>query len=184
MRRLDRNNALLAVVDVQEKLANVIHGIDDVQKNIERLIRGCHLLGVPLLITEQYPKGLGATTETLRTAIAETSGTAVMQKMCFSSAGCGEFSDALKKSGRSQVLLAGIEAHVCVYQTALDLLESGYDVHIVADAVSSRTAENRDIAIRRLEREGAKLTSTEMALFEMTIEAGTDLFKGISRLVR
>lgn len=184
MRRIDRNHALLAVIDVQEKFAGVIHRFEETQKNVDRLIRGCHLLGVPAAVTEQYPKGLGETTATLRKAIEETYAEKPAQKMCFSSYGCGEFADTLKRAGRRQILVAGIETHVCVWQTSLDLLEAGYEVFVVADAVSSRTAENRDIALRRLEQEGAKLTSTEMCLFEMTVKAGTDEFKAISSLVK
>ena len=186
MRRLDRNSALLAVIDVQEKFANVIHRFDDVQRNIDRLIRGCHLLRVPAAVTEQYTKGLGETVEPLRQALAETyvEEARPMEKMCFSSHGCSEFADQLAKAGRKQILLAGIEAHVCVWQTCLDLLEAKYQVFVVADAVSSRTPENREIALRRMEQEGARLTTTEMALFEMTVKAGTDEFKAISKLVR
>ncbi|HVR43399.1 MAG TPA: hydrolase [Thermoanaerobaculia bacterium] len=184
MRRLRRENAILAIIDVQERLAAVIEGIELVQSNLERLIRGCHIIGAPALVTEQYPRGLGETVASLRKAIAETSRSTPIRKMCFSSQGCAEFADALRASGRRQVLLAGIEAHVCVWQTAVDLLDAGYEVHVVADAVSSRSARNRDIALRRLEQEGAKLTSTEMALFEMTVEAGTEEFRAISRLVK
>ena len=186
MRRLDRTTALLAVIDVQEKFASVIHRFEDVQRNIDRLIRGCHLLRVPAAVTEQYSKGLGETVEPLKKALADTyAGEArPMEKMCFSSQGCAEFADRLAKAGRKQILLAGIETHVCVWQTCVDLLEDGYEVFVVADAVSSRTPENRDIALRRMEQEGAKLTTTEMALFEMTVQAGTDEFKAISKLVR
>ncbi|HEY0592204.1 MAG TPA: hydrolase [Thermoanaerobaculia bacterium] len=186
MRRLDRTTALLAVIDVQEKFAKVIHGFDDVQRNIDRLIRGCHILGVPAAVTEQYTRGLGETVDALKKAIADTYGAAAkpMEKMCFSSQGCAEFADALTRAKRKQILLAGIEAHVCVWQTCIDLLDAGYEVYVVADAVSSRSAENRDIALRRMEQEGAKLTSTEMALFEMTVQSGTDEFKTISKLVK
>ena len=186
MRRLDRTTALLAVIDVQEKFASVIHRFEDVQRNIDRLIRGCHLLGVPAAVTEQYTKGLGETVPPLREALADTyAGEArPMEKMCFSSHGCAEFADQLGKAGKKQILLAGIEAHVCVWQTCVALLEDGYQVFVVADAVSSRTPENRDIALRRMEQEGAKLTTTEMALFEMTVKAGTEEFKAISKLVR
>lgn len=184
MRRLKRDNALLAVIDVQEKFAAAIEDFGEMQKNVERLIRGCHLLGVPAAVTEQYPKGLGETVGGVKKTIEETYAARPVQKMSFSSHGCTEFSDQLEKAGRKQILLAGIEAHVCIWQTAIDLLDAGFAVFVVADAVSSRSARNRDIALRRLEQEGAKLTSTEMALFEMTVQAGTDEFKAISRLVR
>jgi Amidases related to nicotinamidase len=184
MSRLDRNKAVLVVIDVQEKLVRVIHEHDEVEKNIERLIRGSRVLGVPVLVTEQYRKGLGATTELLARAFEETGGFDPIEKMCFSSWGCAAFAEKLKASGRREVILCGIEAHVCVYQTALDLLRGGFEVTLVADAVSSRTPRNRRIAIERMMLEGAKLSTTEMALFEMTVESGTEEFKSISKIVK
>ena len=184
MSKLKRENAILAVIDIQEKLTAVIHGREELEKNADRLIRGARVLGIPVLVTEQYPKGIGGTVSSLRAALEETSGFEPIQKMCFSSAGCDAFAQQLTAAGRRQVLLCGIEAHVCVYQTAMDLLRDGFEVHLVADAVSSRRSENKEIALRRLEREGVLLTSTEMALFELTVEAGTDEFRAISRLVK
>jgi nicotinamidase-related amidase len=184
MARLDRTRAILVVIDVQERLAPVIHEVSDVVANIARLIRGAHVLGVPVLLTEQYVKGLGSTVAPLREALDETCGFAPIEKMCFSSVGCADFMARLDMAGRRQVLIAGIEAHVCVFQTALDLIEKGYEVFAVEDAVSSRTARNRDIAVRRMVSEGAKIASTEMALFELTVTSGTDEFKAISRLVK
>lgn len=184
MRRLDRDSALLVVIDVQERLAPVIDGIEGVEKNIERLIRGAAILGVPSILTEQYPKGIGPTTATIRRAIEETGRFDPVQKMCFSSWGCHEFSERVRASGRRQIIVTGIEAHVCVHQTCLDLLDDGFAVWIVGDAVSSRTARNREIALQRMVYEGARLTSTEMALFEMTVESGTETFKAISKLVK
>lgn len=184
MKKLDRTQAALIVIDVQEKLARVIDRYSEVEKNIDRLVRGCQILGVPAVLTEQYPKGLGSTTEAVKTAFAETYGAEPIEKMCFSSYGCAQFVDALEALGRKQILVAGIEAHVCVYQTVGDLLEAGYDVTVIADAVSSRTPENRELALRRMESDGAKIASTEMALFEMTVNAGTEEFKRISALVK
>ena len=183
-RRLKRDRAVLAVIDVQEKLAAVIHEQSEMQRKIEQLVRGCHILGVPALLTEQYPKGIGPTTETVQRAFSETYGGEPIQKICFSSADCAEFAMTLKMLGRKQVLLAGIETHVCVYQTAIDLLDEGREVHLVVDATSSRSPEDKRIAIERLQSEGVKLTSVEMALFELTTTAGTDEFKAIAKLVK
>ncbi len=158
----------------------VIHERLEVERNVERLIRGAHVLGVPVIVTEQYVKGLGATVEPLRVALEETGGYRPVEKDCFSASGCGAFA-ALD---RRQALIAGVEAHVCVYQTALDLLGARWNVWIAADAVSSRTARNRDIALQRLVSEGAKLSSTEMALFEMLVAAGTEEFRAVSKLVK
>jgi len=184
MRRLQSHSALLAVIDVQEKLARVIHEIDSVEQNIARLVSGARLLGVPAIATEQYPKGIGPTTQIVRSAFEDSGTFEPVQKMCFSSWGCDEFADHVRRSERRQIIVTGIEAHVCVYQTCLDLLDVGYGVWIVADAVSSRTPRNRDLALERLVAEGGRLTSTEMALFEMTVESGTDTFKAVSRLVK
>jgi nicotinamidase-related amidase len=176
--RLDRKHTALVIIDVQEKLMPVIDDAAAVIRNIERLVRGCHILGVPVLVTEQYVKGLGPTVEPLRRAIEETSGYAPLEKSCFSAAA------QLGELERTQVLVVGVETHVCVYQTVEDLLARGLSVSVVADAVSSRTAQNRDLALRRLASDGALLTTTEMALFELTVAAGTDEFRAISRLVK
>lgn len=182
--RFERDHCVLVVIDVQEKLLPVIDGAADVERNIERLVRGAHLLGVPAILTEQYVRGLGPTTPAIRTAFAETSGYSPIEKACFSAHGCSEFVEKLATAGRSQVIVAGVETHVCVAQTVHDLLAAGYTVTVAADAVSSRTARNREIALQRLVQEGALLTSTEMILFELLVESGTDEFRAISRLVR
>jgi nicotinamidase-related amidase len=182
--RLDRENAVLVVIDAQEKLMPVIDGAEGVTRNLDRLVRGAHVLGVPVLLTEQYVKGLGATVGPLRRALEETSGYQPIEKSCFSAQGCAAFTAQLAALDRRQVIVAGVETHVCVYQTAIDLLGSGVEVTIVADAVGSRTAENKEIALRRLVSEGVKLSSTEIALFEMTVVSGTGQFKAISKLVK
>lgn len=183
-RRLKREDALLAVIDVQERLAPVINGVEEVIRNIDRLMRGTKILGVPMLLTEQYVKGLGPSCASIRDAASESHGYQPIEKMCFSSYGCDTFSRALRESERKAVILAGVETHVCVYQTAIELLDSDFDVYVVADAVSSRSAENKDIALRRMESEGAKLTSTEMILLELTQTSGTDEFRAISKLIK
>jgi nicotinamidase-related amidase len=183
-RRLQREDAVLVVIDIQETLTPHIDGHEELERNVDRLVRGCHVLGVPALLTEQYPKGIGPTTRMVTAAFDDTYGVSPIEKSCFSSYDCREFADRLNELRRNQVLLSGIEAHVCVYQTALDLLDGGFGVWVVADAVSSRNLRNREIALRRLEQEGAKLSSVEMALFELTVESGTDEFRSVSRLVK
>lgn len=182
--RLDRTNTLLLIIDVQEKLMPAIDDSASVIRNIDRLVRGCHVLGVPALLTEQYVKGLGATVEPVRRAFEETSGYAPIEKSCFSAYGCEAFSARLASLGRTQVLVAGVETHVCVYQTVEDLLARGLAVSVIADAVSSRTPRKRELALQRMTSDGAKLSSTEMALFELTVTSGTDEFRAISRLIR
>ncbi|HEY0158766.1 MAG TPA: hydrolase [Thermoanaerobaculia bacterium] len=182
--RLLRDSAVLVVIDVQEKLMPVIDRHKEVARNVERLVRGCHVLGVPAILTEQYVKGLGPTIPAIRTAFEETGGYRPFEKSCFSAQGCEPFAAQLAALERRQVLVAGVEAHVCVYQTVLDLIAAGSRVTLIADAVSSRTVENKEIALRRQVAEGAKLSSTEMALFELAAVSGTDEFKAISKLIK
>src|SRR5687767_5411202 len=180
--KLHRANTVLVVIDVQEKLMPVIDGAKGVLRNIDRLIRGVHTLGIPVLLTEQYVKGLGPTVEVIREALGESY--KPIEKDCFSAQGCSAFAAQLAALARRQVVIAGVETHVCVYQTVLDLLAAGFEVTLAADAMSSRTPENKAIALQRMISEGAKLSSTEMALFELTGVSGTDEFRGISRLVK
>ena len=184
MTRLNRADAFLVVIDVQEKLMPVIDGHDEVARNIDRLVRGCRVLDVPALLTDQYAKGLGSTIPSIKRAFEETSGYEPIEKNCFSGWGCAEFATALRLLQRKQAIVAGIEAHVCVYQTVVDLIANGYEVTIVTDAMGSRAASNKDVALHRMTAEGAKLSSTEMCLFEMLVAAGTDEFRAISRLVK
>lgn len=182
--RLQRANTVLVVIDVQEKLMPVIDRGKDLLRNVERLVRGAHLLGVPVLLTEQYVKGLGPTVGSIRHAFDETSGYRPIEKACFSAHGSEPFAAQLAALERPQVVVAGVEAHVCVYQTIKDLLAAKLDVTVVADAVSSRTAENKEIALRRFVSDGVKLSSTEMLLFELLGVSGTDEFRAISRLIK
>jgi len=184
MNRLHRNDAVLIVIDVQEKLIPVIDGHEEIARNIDRLVRGCKVLDVPALLTEQYVKGLGPTIAPVKTAFEATHGYEPIEKNCFSGWGCAEFVTALRLLQKKQAIVAGIETHVCVYQTVIYLLANGYDVTIVADAVGSRAASNKDVALRRMVAEGAKLSSTEMCLFEILVNAGTDEFRAIARLVK
>jgi nicotinamidase-related amidase len=181
MTRLLSGNTLLVLVDVQERLYPVMYDKMRLLENTLKLVQGAVALGVPLIVTEQYPRGLGTTLPELKSLIPDFE---PLEKMSFSCCGETVFSDSLSAGGRRQVLVAGIEAHVCVYQTSIDLLNAGYEVSLVTDCVSSRTVENRDVAIRRLEQAGVLLTSTEMALFELLGKAGGDTFKALSKIVK
>jgi nicotinamidase-related amidase len=182
--RLDRTSTMLTVIDVQEKFMAVIDRREMVEENIVRLIRGAQVVGCPTLVTEQYVKGIGRTVEPIRKALDETTGYYPIEKMCFSAHGCADFASALRAQRRRQVLVAGVETHVCVYQTVMDLLRDGFEVTIIADAISSRTSQNREIALERMVSEGARLASTEMVLFELLDASGTDEFRAISKLVK
>jgi len=184
MPRLNRTDAFLVVIDVQLKLMPVISERESIERNIDRLVRGSRIVDIPAILTEQYVQGLGPTVPIVRRAFEETAGYEPIEKSCFSGYGCAEFVTATRNLHRKQAIVAGVEAHVCVYQTVADLLANGYAVTIVADAISSRTEANKEIAIRRMITDGAKLSSTEMVLFELTVNSGTDEFREIARLVK
>ena len=179
---LSSNQTALVVVDVQGKLAGLMHEAAALFENVARLVKGCRALGVPVIWMEQNPKGLGPTVPEVAAAMPE--GLSPIAKMSFGCCGEPRFTAALEASGRRQVLLAGIEAHICVHQTAVALKARGYEVHLVADAVSSRKPFNRDLAIARLGRGTAELTSVEMALFEMLGTAEHPAFREVARLVK
>ena len=180
--RLERERALLVVVDVQERLFPHIHEHQLLEKELVRLVEGCRELSLPIVVTEQYTKGIGPTIGSVRDALGDDY--RPMEKMCFSCVGDEAFLEAINTLGRQQIILCGIESHVCVYQTAIDLLDRGHYVYLVTDAVGSRKASNRDLAFRRIEQAGGTLTSVEMALFELLVVSGTDEFRAVSRLVK
>jgi nicotinamidase-related amidase len=180
--RLERLRTSLVVIDVQEKLFPHIDGHGALEEALVKLVRGAHVLDLPMIVTEQYVKGLGPTIAPVREALGPAY--APIEKMSFSSARDNSFLDALARLERPHVLVCGIEAHVCVYQTAIDLLDRGYHVHVVTDAVGSRSPRNLELAIRRMEQGGALSTSSEMCLFELLEVSGTAMFKAVSKLVK
>jgi len=168
---------MLVVIDVQEAFRPAVKGFDEVVANTAKLIQGARALDVPVLVTEQYPKGLGSTVP----EVAEhLDGVEPVEKLCFSAARA----DGFDLGGRDQALVCGIETHVCVSQTAHDLLERGVEVHVASDAVTSRTHENREVGLHKMEASGAILTSVETALFELVGAAGSDEFKQVQGLVK
>jgi nicotinamidase-related amidase len=175
------DDSVFILVDVQGKLAEVMHEKAQLHRNLEILVAGMRRLDVPILWMEQIPDKMGETLPALRTLLEPA---APLSKACFSCAGSDAFTTALDAAGRRTAIVAGIEAHVCVYQTTRDLLERGYHVEIVADAVSSRAASNVDHALRRMAAEGASLTTTEMVLFELMRTAEHPAFRDILKLVR
>ena len=174
-------DAVLIVVDVQGKLATLMHENEDLFDNLARITQGAWILGLPILWNEQLPDKLGETIPEIKNALE---GAAPMVKKTFSCCGNTGFVADLERLERRQVLLVGIESHVCVYQTARDLLRAGYEVFLVTDAVSSRTPENKQAGIEAVRAAGARLTSVEMALFEMLQTAEGDRFRKISKLVK
>jgi nicotinamidase-related amidase len=175
-RVLDRARTALVVIDVQEAFAKAVDRFDAVVAQTTVLVQGARALGLPVLVTEQYPRGLGDTVIEVREALGDVER---LPKTVFSAARA----DGFDLAGRDQALVCGIETHVCVNQTTHDLLAGGVEVHVAVDAVSSRTAANRELGLRKMEESGAILTSVETALFELLGAAGSDEFKTIQKLV-
>jgi len=180
---LERDKAMLVVIDVQEKLCLAMDQavLGKLTRNIGILLDSAAELKLPVLVTEQYVKGLGATLPELKEKGASAP---CYEKMTFSCCGSSEFVDAIKASGRTQVIVTGMEAHVCVLQTVLELREAGFDVHLVKDAVMSRNKQNWQTAVEGMVLAGAIPTSTESAMFQLLKVAGTEEFKKLSKLVR
>ncbi|MDZ7360840.1 MAG: hydrolase [candidate division KSB1 bacterium] len=178
---LDRRHTALLVIDIQERVHAVMRFREAVETNAVKLIRGCQILNVPIFLTEQYPKGLGHTISSIRNALQTV---LPLQKMTFSCCGSEELMAAVKEKNVRQVVLVGIETHVCVLQTALDLLANDYQVHVVRDAVSSRHELDHQTALQRLQQAGALVTTTESVLFELMGRADTAEFKEVSKLIK
>lgn len=179
---LGRDGTGLILVDVQEGFRPVIDRFDETVRGCGLLAEGFGIFGRPVLVSEQYPKGLGATVPELAERLPDEA--VRVEKLRFSACGVDAFDAALEAADCRAWVVGGIEAHVCVHQTVLDLLERGYEVHVAGDATSSRDPANRALALERMRLAGATVTSGEMALFEMLEEAGTPEFKAISKLVR
>ncbi len=178
---LNSNDTVLVLIDIQGKLAQIVDNSEFVINNIEKVTEGVRTLGLPVLWLEQYPKGLGPTVEQIAQHLTDLQ---PIEKITFSAYDTPEFVARLEETGRKKVLLAGIESHICVYQTAAHLLQKGYEVEVLVDCVSSRTALNREIGLQKMVQLGAKVTSVEMALLEMVQIAKGDTFKAISKLIK
>ena len=177
---LKRETSALLVIDLQEKIMPAIMNSGRVIENALKLIRGFKVMALPVIYTEQYPKGLGPTAQVLK---EELTGDAV-QKMSFSCFGAGELFKELIKTGITQVVLCGVESHVCVQQSAMDLWANGFEVYLAADAASSRRELDYSTAMDRMRMNGIQVTTTESILFELLNVCGTDEFKAISKLVK
>lgn len=187
---LSRSRAALFVIDIQERLlpAMPADALAEVLRNTNILITAAHRLGLPIVISQQYPRGLGATQPGIVDAIAaaEASGTPVhrFDKLAFSAAADPAFAALAPKLGRDQWIVCGMETHVCVYQTARDLVARGSSVYVCADAVCSRTPRNYDIGLGLMERAGAVIASTEACVFDLLGQAGSDEFKALSKVIK
>ena len=181
MFKITKENTAIAVIDIQERLV-VAMGQEiyaDMLSNTVKLVKGANILDVPVIATQQYTKGLGSTVSELAGDIEE-----YVEKVSFSCCGEDSFKQTLKDKGIKNVVVTGMETHVCVLQTVLDLLEDGYNVHVAADAVCSRSDFNWEIALGMMEKAGAVITCAEAVLFMMLGKAGTPEFKEISKIVK
>ena len=178
---LSTTSTALLIIDIQERILGVMQNSESVVSNTVKLIKGFKVLNLPVFFTEQYPKGLGSTAKQIAD---ELNGTEPIQKMSFSCFGAEDLFRRLSDKKISQVVIAGIESHVCVQQTALDLIANNFQVNIPADAVSSRKEIDYKTALERMRSNGAEITTAESVLFELLNVCGTDEFKQISKLVK
>lgn len=178
---LRTNDTVLVLVDIQGKLATLMHNKQEFFDNLARLIKGAKVLEIPIIWNEQLPEKLGRTVPEIKEHLE---GLSPLEKNTFSCCGNPDFMERLRSTRREQILLAGMETHVCVYQTALDLLPEGYEINLVTDAVSSRTLDNKLVALQAMKELGARLTTVEMALFEMLQVAEGEKFKKMIEIVK
>jgi nicotinamidase-related amidase len=178
---LDKEDTVLLIVDIQEKLAAVMTEKDKVVRNNLHLIELAKMINMPVMVTEQYPKGLGPTVADIRNALPFYR---PVEKMTFDCCGQPPFLEELKEHNKRNVLLTGMETHICVLQTCIGLLKGGLNVHIVQDAVCSRTRENWKTGMEFMREAGAVVTGTETALFQLLKVAGTEEFKKISQRIK
>jgi nicotinamidase-related amidase len=177
MMLLDAQRSLLLAIDLQERMLPAVADHDEILRNCEWLIRAAQKIGIPVAAIEQYPKGLGPVVQAIRKLLPSE---AVAAKTRFSSVSAKCLA-GLPGSDRTQVVMVGVEAHVCVLQTALDLYHEGREVYVVADCVGSRRHSDRDLALARMRQEGVRIVSREMVVFEWLGEANTPLFKSVSK---
>ena len=181
--RMEREEAVLIVVDVQDALMRKMDQEvgKNLIRNIQTLLTFAKEMALPILMTEQYPKGLGKTIPEIKTKVETIF---PIEKLSFSCCGVETFNEKLNQSGRKKVILTGIETHVCVLQTANDLIQKGYGVHAVADAICSRRKLDWEVGLRWMEKRGAMISTTEIIAFQLLKEAGTEEFRGLSKLFK
>jgi nicotinamidase-related amidase len=179
---LDVNHAAFVIIDVQEGFRAIIPDFEVIAANISRFLQGAKILDVPVIVTEQYPKGLGRTAEEILFALDPDH--APLEKTAFSSCGAAGFVSSLKELDIKQVILGGIETHICVNQTAHDLIDAGFQVHLLTDCISARFEVNKKAGLDKMMQSGAVPSTVEMALFELMRDAKHEQFKAIQQLVK
>jgi nicotinamidase-related amidase len=180
--RLSREHAALVVIDMQEAFRPVIQDFSEVAGRISKAVQGAQLLELPVIVTEQYPKGLKHTAAEILPHLPEQSST--IEKICFSSCGADEFQQQFISRNLRQAIVCGIEAHICVAQTVLDLLAQNIEVHLLVDCITSRKRDSKEVALARMTQAGAVLSNLEMSLFEMLRTADSPHFKAIQSLIK
>ena len=178
---LDRNNAALLIIDIQERLAVAMDKKEQVVRNTLHLVELAKMLNIPTVVTEQYPKGLGRTLPEITAALPAY---LPIEKVSFDCCREASFTEQIKRLGKKKIIIAGMETHICVLQTSLGLIKDGFDVHLVCDAVCSRTKANWRTGIEFVRDAGGVLTNTETALFQLLGVAGTPEFKAISNRIK
>jgi len=179
---LDPAQTVLAIIDMQEAFRSKISDFAETAARIALVAHAAQLLNVPVIVTEQYPRGLGPTADEIRAVLPDR--LEVIEKTAFSSCGAPQFSAQLERAGARHVLVCGIEAHVCVNQTTHDLLARGYQVHLLTDCINARAVYNKEIGLAKMQQSGALPSSTEMALFELLRDAQHEQFKAIQKLIK
>lgn len=180
----DENDSCLLVVDIQTRLTAAMPAkvLDRLKRNSSMLLKAANLLSIPVFVTQQYPKGLGPVEPDIAAILPDTH--KLYEKTCFSCANADQFMSDLRSSGRNQVIMIGVEAHVCILQTGIDLHSSGFDVFVVLDAVCSRQRENYENAMQRLQHSGISVCNSESVMFEWLRDANHKQFKTVSSLLR
>ena len=178
MTRAKKENTVLVIVDVQEKLHPHVEKSKETRKAVVKLIEFAKIWNIPIILSEQYPRGLGQTIPGIKEVLPEY---APIEKNTFSCFGTQDFEEAVKATGKTNLAITGIETHVCVFQTTRDALEKGYSVHLISDAVSSRSKKDKHVGIERMKELGATISSSEMMMFEIMEKAGTPEFKQVSQ---
>jgi len=178
---LSEEQTLLIVIDAQEKLVEVMDKKEQLVQNIQTIIKGAKVLDIPIISIEQYPKGLGSTVSEIKECISDNN---PIEKDTFSCCQNNQFITTLESYNRKQILVAGVEAHICVYLTAIELIEHGYEVEVITDAISSRTEYNKKIAIEKMISKGIGITTVEMVLFELLKLAKGDIFKQVMKIIK
>lgn len=178
---LKKDDTVLVIIDIQENLWNAMYNKDEIERNAGTLVELAIKAEIPILLTTQYKKGIGPTIKSLNEKLIDVEET---EKLCFNCFDSEQFKDRALSLGRKTLLIAGMETHICILQTALSALDQGFIVHIVADATGSRTEKNHHIGLERMRDAGSVVTSTETAVFEIIKEAGTPLFKEMLRIIK